>query len=270
MKKLLTALLVLSLMFSLSACCFNSKDNNVIDVSGNVVENEEKDESSETAKEEAKDESDDASEEESDDVSEEESDDVSEEESDDMSEEESKNENEQKVISRGVISGDVYHSDFSGLSFNKPSNWYYATDAELAEMINVGAEMLDQSEFQQSMAKLASVYDMLAKDPISGATIMVVYENLAFSGNASMNEVDYFDALKQNLSLQSVISYSFGAMSTVSIGDNTYYKLNVIGNYNGAMVCQSYYVRKIGEYMLSIITTSSSADGLAEIESLLD
>ena len=36
-----------------------------------------------------------------------------------------------KEFSRGVITGDVYESEYSGLRFTKPADWKYYTDDEL-------------------------------------------------------------------------------------------------------------------------------------------
>ena len=258
MKKLLAALLVLSMILSFSACCFTKEDNN--EISFDHVEDTSKEESQKTDAT--------VSQPVSSENSEEISNDESSEPSNETSNETSSDENEEKKVSRGVLNGNVYHSYFSGLTFRKPDDWAFASDDVIAQMINVGAEMLDQSQFEQTMAQLASVYDMMAANQTNTKNVIVVYENLEYSNSTSINESDYLVAVKNGLDNQTVADYTTDSTGTVTIGGNTYYKMSLTADYSGTLVYQSYTVRKIGKYMTAIICTAGSKEELSEVENL--
>ena len=51
------------------------------------------------------------------------------------------------AFSAGEISGNSYHNDYIGLSFNLPENWCFRTDEEISALMNVQDVMYDK-EFE--------------------------------------------------------------------------------------------------------------------------
>ena len=86
--------------------------------------------------------------------------------------EENKNEvaNENKTttveVSRGTWNGNQYVNEFAKVKFNLPTGWEKYSDEQIAEMMNIGVEMLNED--QKKLAELAqdnALYGMVANNP---------------------------------------------------------------------------------------------------------
>lgn len=78
-------------------------------------------------------------------------------------------------ISRGVITGNVYYSDFSDIGFNKPDDWVYYTDEQIADMMDIAQDSMDTDSFQDTANQLISVYDMAVVDNVNGTNVNISY-----------------------------------------------------------------------------------------------
>lgn len=166
----------------------------------------------------------------------------------------------EKKLSRGTIEGDVYTSEFADIKFTKPENWVYSTDEEIAQVMNVGAEILEQSEFEKNAAELTTVYDMMVKDVLWGNNVSVGFENLQLSQASNITVEQYIDTIKTLMVQQaSAMNYEFGDTAEVALGEQTYTRLPAIGSYSGISFEQYMYLRKEGTYM--IVITVSVFDG---------
>ena len=170
-----------------------------------------------------------------------------------------------KKLSRGTIEGDVYTSEFAGITFTKPESWVYSTDEEIAQVMNVGAELLDRSEFEQKAAELTTIYDMMVKDVLWGNNVSVAFENLQLSQASNITVDQYIETVKTLMVQQaSVMNYEFGDTAEVKLGEQTYSRLPATGSYSGISFDQYMYLRKEGVYM--IVITISVFDGTAVSE----
>ena len=83
-------------------------------------------------------------------------------------------------FSMGSWSDDVYTNDFLGLKFKLPNGWKYSSDEEIAEMMNLGTELLnDEQKAAAEVSKLNNAYYMVANDPNTGDNISVISEKPA-------------------------------------------------------------------------------------------
>ena len=98
------------------------------------------------------------------------------------------NSNEEGTIrgfTRGTWDGNVFTSDQVGISFTMPAGWIAATDAEMAELMGLGVDMMS-TEFSPEMLESAGVLvvqDMMASNPETGAMVQVMAERLVFPNN---------------------------------------------------------------------------------------
>ena len=173
-----------------------------------------------------------------------------------------------KSVTRGVISGDIYSSTYSGLSFTKLANWRYYTDAELSQAMNAGSQILDQDTFEQALASMATVYDMMAIDDTTGNNIIVSYENLTLSNSTSITLEAYMAAVEQQLSAQTGFSITPGAKQNVTLSGKSYYRAAYTITYSGITMSQFYYVRKLDKYMNGIIITVVDGTPIATLEAM--
>lgn len=157
-----------------------------------------------------------------------------------------------KEISRGKWEDNVYTSDFAELKFTLPEGWTRSTDEEIAAMMQLGAAMLeDEGKYNAEIAKLTSVYDMLAKSADQTSNIQVMMEKVPLSAD------EYAETLKKNLASLEQLSYNIGETTETTIGGNTYKAVNATVEISGMKMEQSYYVRREGDYIVGIIVTAS-------------
>lgn len=173
-----------------------------------------------------------------------------------------------KTVTRGVISDDKYTSAYSGLSFTKAARWRFMSDKELSDAMNAGSEILDQDSFEQALATVATVYDMMAMDETTGNNIIISYENLELSNSASITLEAYMDAVEKQLTAQSGFSVTIGEKKTVSLCGNSYYRTECTMVYNGITMSQFYYLRKLDKYMNGIIITVVDGTDISAIEAM--
>ena len=169
---------------------------------------------------------------------------------------------EEKKIERGIWANDVYTNDFAGITFNLPSGWKYSSDEEIAEMMNIGVDLLNED--QKELAKIAeqtSLYDMVAQDPTTGTSVMVMFEKTAIKVTTDF----YIDKLKSGLEDVDSLNYSIGDVTTDNIAGETYTVLSTtVPAYN---MVQKYYIKPEGNYFVVVLFTY--LEGKAELNSIL-
>ncbi len=174
-----------------------------------------------------------------------------------------------KSVSRGTIEGDVYTSEFIGVSFTRPSTWVYATDEEIANAMQIGAELMNKENFAAQAEKMNNVYDMMASDLMSGDNINIVFENLKASNSSNITEEQYIEVVKNMLKEQvAMFNYVVGDAEKCKLGQQEFYRLPIEGNYLGADFKQFMYIRKEGTYMVVITLSLFSDKKLAEYEAM--
>lgn len=158
-----------------------------------------------------------------------------------------------KDLSRGVVDGNTYTSEYIGFSFVKPDSWVYSTDEEINELMGASSDILNQSDYEAAVADLATVFDMMVVDYNTGNNINIVYENLTLSGSTEMTEDEYLEVSKTNLESVEDFTYTFGDVETVTLGGVEFRKLECDVNYmNLVDMKQVLYMHKIGNYMALI------------------
>ncbi len=158
-------------------------------------------------------------------------------------------------VKRGVIDGDVYESEFTSLKFTKPSDWVYYTDEQIASMLNLGAEELDQNLFEETVSKMQSVYDMMVVDYTSGTNVIIQYENLTISGSASISEENYFHAFEGVINDMEGNEIANSKLGEATLSGEKYLKAEYDLIMAGVQSHQVMYIRKIGGYMAVVIAT---------------
>lgn len=164
-------------------------------------------------------------------------------------------------VTRGTVTDNVYTSEYNGLSFTIPSDWYFYSDAEIAETMGLGLDILsDDIAFNEALASLASVYDVMAQGS-DGSNLNISYENLTVTGGTGYDEEAYLDVVRNQLAMLSSITYTVEeGYKTVSLSGETFVCLSVQASSNGLTMAQNYYVRRIDNYMCLVVITSLAMD----------
>jgi hypothetical protein len=171
--------------------------------------------------------------------------------------------------SRGAVNGTSYTNSYLGFTFTAPNTWVYATDAEIAEMINVGAEAVLGDAFKETIKNVPTFYDMMVSDAVTRSNINVGYENLSKSYASNITEEQYLAAAKaqfENISGMTVVFPS--TYDTVKLGQTEFLRAVCTVTMQGSTMTQVYYVHKLGGYMGFVIVTIPSGYTVAQIEAM--
>ena len=172
--------------------------------------------------------------------------------------------------SRGTINGDVYESEYLGLKFTKPESWIYSTDEDIAAMSGISAELLGE-DFKALLDANPAIFDMMARDILSGTNINISYENLTKSASTNITEEQYVAALKQQFANIPEITVDFpDKLQTLTLGENDYTKVITTTTMSGIEMTQVYYLNKIDNYMSCIIVTITGDEEIADIEAMFE
>lgn len=162
------------------------------------------------------------------------------------------NKTAKETIARGVIDeNNVYESEYAGITFALPEGFKYANDQEIADMMNVGAEIL--SEGKNDLTKVleqTALYDMVAQDATYGTSVMVMFEKA--TANVS---VDYYlKNVKKGLESVTDMGYVVSDdITTETVGGKEYKVLTAtIPTYG---LTQKYYTQKKDGYFIDILIT---------------
>lgn len=166
-------------------------------------------------------------------------------------------------FSMGEWNGDAYENDFLGLKFNLPQGWKYSSDEEIAQMMNVGAELLNEDQKNLAeIAELTAAYYMVAKNPTTGNNV-TIYSEKQFT---EVSAESYIDALKTQLLAVNSINYEVAETSKENVSGIECNTLTLNANMSGVNMIQKYYIYKIDKYMIGIIATSTNGEtGINEI-----
>lgn len=177
---------------------------------------------------------------------------------------------EKPEISRGKIDGDVYTNEYMGFTFTKPASWLYATDDEIAQLINVAVDNVLGESFKESAERIISVYDMMASDLYTRTNINVGYENLSLALATNITEAQYADVLKMQIGSLMGESYEFSELENVTLGEVELTRMICTINMYGTTLTQVYYLHKIDKYMGFVIVTIPTGYTIQEIEALFN
>jgi len=169
---------------------------------------------------------------------------------------------------RGVLSEAGYESDYLNIRFRPPAGFIMATEAEMFELMDLGAEIMDVDRELLDFAQLSTVYEMMATTPFGSPNVILIAEKLMLS---SITEEQYYDALVSQLSSMPAIGmeYTFGDRpESVTIAGESYLKMAARLEAYGQVMHQDYIFRKLDDRMICFIVTYTE-DTVREMETLM-
>lgn len=172
------------------------------------------------------------------------------------------NETKTTDISRGEWNGNQYVNEFANIKFNLPSGWSKYSDEQIAQVMNVGVELLNDD--QKKLAELAQsmvIYGMVANDDTTKANVSVLLEKPTMK----ITPESYATSLKQQLEAISSIQYKVNETATAKVGSEEYTALTSTASVSGVEIGQSYYIRAEGDYIITIIVTTTGEGQLDTI-----
>lgn len=182
---------------------------------------------------------------------------------------EEKKEEETINISRGTIESKIYTNTSLGVKFTMPDGWRYYTDAEIASLLNMSADMMFGENFKNALKNSPTVFDMMAVEPVSGTNVQVLYENLSKTAYTDITVEQYIEILEQQLKNASGMSVTFpDTYETVKLGNTEFTKVECQTVAYGVSMTQVYYLYKLDGFMCSVIVTIATGYTVADIEAM--
>ena len=168
----------------------------------------------------------------------------------------------------GKVVGNVYTSEYAGLTFTAPEGWTFSSDEEIADLMGISMELVTDNEAAQKIAELTTVYGMMAKSADQLNNVQVVFENTSLTGS-KLSAEDYVELVASQLD---TVYADFGAtfeasdVETIKIGTNDYSYIDIsVDMGDGLVLEQGYACRKIDKYMASIVITAYEEGGAAAL-----
>ncbi len=162
------------------------------------------------------------------------------------------------ALARGETKDNVYTNSSLGITFTKPENWRFYTEDEIAEMMNITAEMFKDEDLINS-SDVTSLIEFMALDSKTGSNVNLTIENLRF-GNKNITVEEYAELAKTQLKEQLAgATYTFGEEKTVSLGTLSCLRIHAKCSYSGVNMDQYLYLSKVGSHM--VVITATSNDG---------
>jgi len=170
------------------------------------------------------------------------------------------------TLTRGTFEGDIYRNAFVNITFTKPESMIYATDDEIAQMLNITKEQLNDDKLFESAA-ITSVIDFMVTDPRTNNNINATFENLSKANATNITIEQYVDIFKDNINaMDSGYQYTFSDLEEVTLGTETYHKLVASVTVNNVSLQQGIYLRKVDKYMVSLSITVVDGTALSVYE----
>lgn len=155
---------------------------------------------------------------------------------------------------KGIVTNKSFESEYLGLRFKLPSGYIMSTEKELLKLVDV-AKNYANDEYMKNYdySSANNVYEMMAVS-LKNTNVIVLTEKIPFE-NITVEQ--YFDAVKENVTkLYPDFEFEFiDDTESVDIAGQSYKKVIIIMSINGIKVNQEYYIRKIGDRILSIAFT---------------
>lgn len=171
-------------------------------------------------------------------------------------------------INPGTTDGNRFVNESTGIKFTKPDSWIFSSDEDIAGMMNIGAAHLDRDIFEKALAEMSTVYDMVAVDPDTSASVTVAYENISFSEKDISTEEKYLESIKEQI-LSTSMEFTFeDKIKSERLGSYTYKKLESTNTTSGYSIQQTIYARVIGDYMCTIVISNIAKGQLSKIEAM--
>ncbi len=163
-------------------------------------------------------------------------------------------------FTQGVSTETGFESEYLNLKFEAPQGFVMATEEEILNMSDLGAEYAELDKDIIDYSKAVNVYEMMAVDPATSANVIVMTEKLSLS---NMKLEEYMEALKTQLTSVSNMNYKIEEeTSQVVIAGKEYTKLSTTATVSDVKLIQNYYLRMENGRAEIIITSfiEQSAD----------
>jgi hypothetical protein len=168
---------------------------------------------------------------------------------------------QKRVPTKGTVLYDTYSSTYLNLKFQLPLGWRYYSDEEYAQLYGTSEASLPEegSFFSESLIKGSNgLWDMIAIDDATATSVAISFQSMKEISKPNYNEEDYIEEIINGFGE----TYEFTKMPLmkVEIGEKEYTKLSLIISNFELPVLREYFVRKIDDYITTIVITLNNSE----------
>ena len=165
------------------------------------------------------------------------------------------------VVTRGVIADKVYTNTMDDFTITVSEDWAFSSDEDIAALLGASADEIKAENFSAVAQKMTIVYDVMAYDSKTGASVIVGYHNLGLSYDVLPDEQQYI----KDIGTEAGVHMEQGDKT---LGDNTYRFGYANVTSTDTAYSQSYCVKRIDDYMMVIIFTAPAGYDMTAMESM--
>lgn len=156
---------------------------------------------------------------------------------------------ENVTVSKGTWTEGVYKNEFAGLEFKLPENFTKATDEELKSL--------------NELSEGTYIYDMMCQNEKTGSNMIVMYEDVLDSfGVASVTAGEYLDATEEMMEQN---GFAIEGRGKEMVSGKEYDTLHISVTFEGVKADQHSFVRKEGNYIISVIIAVMGEDSIESV-----
>ncbi|MCL2563500.1 MAG: hypothetical protein FWE08_05635 [Oscillospiraceae bacterium] len=152
---------------------------------------------------------------------------------------------------RGEWNDNVYTSEYLGLRVTLPNGWHAATEAEIAEIMGLSADVMSgvlelDDDFWDNLDDDASIHDMMATDALTGSSVQIMFARSGrLSASAVMNEV------RNEMTAMGVEVTTLSG--TTNIGGYDWYAFDAAMEFFGMTITMRYYINVESGFARTIV-----------------
>ena len=165
---------------------------------------------------------------------------------------------------RGVWNDNEWRSDYLGITFTLLPGWSASSDADIAEALGLGLDVMEA--FGVTVPEgISSIGDMMAVDPIAGASVLIAFERLDEEW-VGITAAEYAEFLALGVTMIGATTES--GLPFVRIGNYEWYQLSVTQDFGEGVVVHSRYFFNLAGNFARVVTVSY-LDGYPHVEAVL-
>ena len=171
-----------------------------------------------------------------------------------------------KTFTRGKTTGNTYKSDFLGLSFTKPGDWYFYSDDQIAQLLGTTTEILNDTAAFEAAAETQLIDFMAAtEDGTNNVNVTFVKGSMVTQVDASIDAT--MDTMKKEYE-------HLGGTCTVSakterqLGKVAFTEVTMTVSAGIVKMNQFCYFCKIGNTLVNIVCTSATGTTMEDFEAM--
>ena len=166
-----------------------------------------------------------------------------------------------EISSSGTMTGSQYINEALEISFTLPNGWRFATNEEIAQAMQLGADMLmdDPEAFIKTLKEQPYFIDVMASEGAGTNNFNIGYTDLVQSGlSALLSENVFAAAVESQYKAIEAFQNSIFTQGSHSLGGKEYVTLSIDSMATSLGLYQRQYFKKLGSTHLVVITITAT------------